>query len=146
MDDNNPKPMLNSPIESPSDSAEELQKNVIARMDGAHDAQTEVNRMFAELPAAEQERLEKFKQETFAHFEEITGLTFDRETGKCTTPGKVKFEGAFKEKWTALGEQFIGQHDHQQGEQLMREAGRLLREAAQQNEAGTIDGDDRKSE
>jgi hypothetical protein len=130
MNDETPKPMLNTPIQSPSKTAEQFAQNVIGRMDGAHDAHAEVNRMFAELPAAEQERLEKFKQETFAHFEEITGLTFDRETGKCTTPGKVKFEGEFKEKWTALGEQFATPHDPQKGVELMREAGRILREAA----------------
>jgi hypothetical protein len=59
------------------------------------------------------ERIERFKEKTFAHFEELTGLTFDRDTGKCTTPGKVKMEGKFKEKWTAVCEQLGGQHDPQ---------------------------------
>jgi len=123
------KPMLNTPVEGQSAAAEELKKNAIARMDGAHDAHGEVNRMLAELPPAEQERIEKFKQETFARFEELTGLTFDRETGKCTTPGKVRMEGETKEKWTAVCEQLGAEKDLQKGEQLWRDAGRLLREA-----------------
>lgn len=133
MDDNNPKPMLNSPIESPSETAEQFAQNVIGRMGGAHDARTEVNRMFAELPAAEQERLEKFKEKSFAHFEELTGLTFDRESGKCTTEGNICMEGETKERWTAVCEQLTAEKDPKQVEQLWREAGKVLREAAQPN-------------
>lgn len=40
--------------------------------------------------------LEKFKQESFAPFERLTGLTFDRETSRCTTPGKIRMEGELK--------------------------------------------------
>jgi hypothetical protein len=127
MDD---KPMLNTPIETGTTAGEEFEQNKIGRLDRAHDARTEVNRMFAELPAAEQKRLEKFKQETFAHFEEITGLTFDRDTGKCTTSGTVRMEGELKEQWAALCEQMGAEKDPQKGEQLLREAGRILREAA----------------
>jgi hypothetical protein len=143
MDD---KPMLNSPVEDQSVAGEEFAKTVIGRMDGSHDARAEFNRALAELPEQERERIEKFKQQTFAHFEELTGLTFDRDTGKCTTPGKVRMEGEFKERWTAVCEQMSAEQDPQKGERLWREAGRVLREAVQPDETSTIDGEDRMTD
>jgi hypothetical protein len=55
------------------------------------------------IETAEQEmqRLAQFKQAACARFKEITGLTFDPETGECTTPGEFKMEGELKERWAA---------------------------------------------
>jgi hypothetical protein len=78
-----------------------------------------------------------------ARFEEITGLTFDRETGNCTTPGEVKMEGELKVRWAALCAQLGEAHDAQKIEQLWREAGKFMREAIQQT--GTTDGEDRQN-
>jgi hypothetical protein len=30
---------------------------------------------------------------------DLTGLTFDPDTGGCTTPGKVEMESQVKERW-----------------------------------------------
>ena len=111
-------------------AGEEFEKNVIGRMDGTHAARAEFNRALAELPAAEQEHLEKFKQESFARFEEITGLTFDRNTGRCTTEGSICMEGQVKERWEEICTKLGAEKDPQKGEQLWREAGKVLREAA----------------
>jgi hypothetical protein len=48
------------------------------------------------IETAEQEaqRLAQVKQAAFAHLEEIMGLTFDRETGNCTTPGQSKWKAS----------------------------------------------------
>lgn len=94
-----------------------------------------------EIETAQQEatRLAPFKQQAFAHFEQITGLTFDRETGDCTTPGTVRMEGETKERWAAVCEQLGAARDPEQAEQLWREAGRILREAIQPDETGTPD-------
>ena len=134
MNDDIPKPIVNQPIETGMAAGEEFEKNAIGRMDGAHDAKVELQGMIAEDPKTQMERIERFKEKLFAHFEELTGLAFDRETGKCVTPGKVKMEGEFKEKWTAVCEQLGGQHDPQKTEQLWREAGKVLREAVQPDE------------
>jgi hypothetical protein len=96
MDD---KPMLNTPAETGVAAGEAFEQSKMARLDRLR---AEMNITSLALPEAEKARLEQFKQETFARFEEITGLTFDRDTGKCTTPGKVRMEGEFKERWTAL--------------------------------------------
>jgi len=131
MNDDIPKPMLNAPIETGVDAGEEFAQNVLGRMDGAHDAHAEVNRMLAELPPAEQERIEKFKQETFGRIEGLTGLTFDRDTGRCTTAGQIRMEGELAEKWAALCEQLGAEKDPQKAEQLFGEAGQFLRRAAE---------------
>jgi hypothetical protein len=93
------------------------------------------------IETAEQEmqRLAQFKQAAFARLEEIMGLTFDRETGNCTTPGTVKMEGELKGRWAALVTQIGEVRDAQKGEELFREAGKILREAVQQGETGTTD-------
>ena len=91
-------------------------------------------------------RLAQFKQQAFGRFEEVTGLTFDRETGECTTPGTVRMEGELKVRWEALCTQLGEEHDPQKIEQLWREGGKLMREAVQQGEAGTTDGEDRQNE
>jgi hypothetical protein len=124
MDD---KPMLNTPAETGVAAGEAFEQSKMARLDRLR---AEMNITSLALPEAEKARLEQFKQETFARFEEITGLTFDRDTGKCTTPGKVRMEGEFKERWTALCDQLSAEKDPDKTPQLFQEAGRLLREAA----------------
>ena len=97
------------------------------------------------IETAEQEatRLAQFKHDVFARFEEITGLTFDRETGHCTTPGEVNMEGELKVRWEALCTQMGAAHDAQKVEELWRQMGKFLREAVQQGETGTTDGQKR---
>jgi hypothetical protein len=52
------------------------------------------------IETAEQEqRQAQVKQAAFARLEEIMGLSFDRETGQCTTPGEVRMEGELKERY-----------------------------------------------
>jgi hypothetical protein len=92
-----------------------------------------MNNTLAEVPAQDQERLERLKQESFAHFEQLTGLTFDRETGKCTTPGKVRMEGELRGRWAQLCTQLRAERDPQKAEQLFGEAGGLLKGAAEQD-------------
>jgi hypothetical protein len=93
------------------------------------------------IETAEQEmqRLAQFKQQAFARLEEIMGLTFDRETGDCTTPGEVKMDDEQKVRWAALVTQIGEERDAQKVEQLWREAGKFMREAVQQGETGTTD-------
>jgi hypothetical protein len=94
----------------------------------------------ASIETDEQEqRIKQFKQESVARFEELTGLTFDPETGECTTPGEVKMEGELKERWAALCTQIGEERDAQKVAQLWREAGKFMREAVQQGETGTTD-------
>jgi hypothetical protein len=84
------------------------------------------------IETAEQEqRQAQVKQAAFARLEEIMGLSFDRETGQCTTPGEVRMEGELKERWAALVTQIGECRDAQKIEQLQREAGKILREAIQ---------------
>jgi hypothetical protein len=98
------------------------------------------------IETAEQEqRLAQVKQAAFARLEEIMGLTFDRETGNCTTPGIVHMEGELKVRWAALCAQLGEERDAQKVEQLRREAGKILREAIQQGETGRTDGVDRQN-
>ena len=88
------------------------------------------------IETAEQEaqRLAQFKQKAVAHFEALTGLTFDPETGECTTPGEFKMEGEVKERWATLCAQLGEARDAQKVEQLWREVGQFFREAVQQGE------------
>jgi hypothetical protein len=74
-----------------------------------------------------QERVEKFKQEGFARIEKATGLTFDRDTGKCITPTEVKMEGGVQERWAELVQQFDVEKDPDKFRQLLQEVGRLIR-------------------
>ena len=94
-----------------------------------------------ETETAQQEatRIAQFKQQVCARAEELTGLSFDSETGHCTTPGNVVMEGELKERWTAVCKQLGAAKDPKQLEQLWREAGRILREAIQPDETGTPD-------
>jgi hypothetical protein len=87
----------------------------------------------------EMQRIKQFKQAACARFEEITGLTFDAETGECTTPGEVNMEGELKERWAALCAQLGQERDAQKIEQLWREMGKFMREAIQQGKTGTTE-------
>jgi hypothetical protein len=127
MDDNIPKPMLNSPIETGITVGEEFEKDKIGRLDRLRAA---MDNKPAEFLEQEMERLEKWKQAAIARFSELTGLEFDQD-GKCITPGKVRMDGAFKQKWAQVVEEFSAQKDPQKAEQLFGEAGRLLRGAAE---------------
>jgi len=83
-----------------------------------------------ESPEQQQERIEKFKEQAFARIEGITGLAFDRETGKCTTEGNICMEGETEEGWEEICTKLGAEKDPQQVEQLWREAGAFLRRAA----------------
>jgi hypothetical protein len=111
MDDQQPKPMLNTPIETEV---------------------TAVDRSYLppELPEHEKQRIEQLKQAACARFGELTGLTFDWRTGECTTPGTVNLEGELAEQWAALCARLGEERDAQKVEQLWRDAGKLMREAA----------------
>jgi tRNA A37 N6-isopentenylltransferase MiaA len=134
------KPMLNTPAETDSAAAEEFKKNLIARMDRAHEAHAQLNRTLAESPEHAEERVQKFKQEFIAHFSEMTGLSFSAD-GRCTTPGEVKMEGEVKERWTELCKQLGENQDPQKSRQLWQEAGKLLREATQTPEVKPTSAD-----
>jgi hypothetical protein len=123
-------PMLNKPIESPSETVEQFAKNVLGRMDRAHASFVDKSHTLAEPPEQARERVERFKQEVIARVSELTGLEFDAD-GKCITPGKVRMEGDFKEKWAQMVNEFAAQTDPQRAEQLFGEAGRLLRGAVE---------------
>jgi hypothetical protein len=82
------RPMLNTPAETESASAEEFKQNLIGQMDRAHEAHVQLKRTLTESPEHAQERVEKFKQEFIARFSQMTGLSFDAD-GQCTTPGEV---------------------------------------------------------
>jgi hypothetical protein len=124
-----PVPMLNKPLEGKSETAEQFAENVLGRMNRTHEQFAELKQTQYEPTGADQERLEKFREESFAHIEQITGLTFDRQTGKCTTPGKVRMEGELRGRWAQMCTRLREERDPQKAEQLIGEAGRLLRGA-----------------
>lgn len=107
---------------------EEFKKNLIDRMDRAHEAHIQLNRTLAESPEHAEERFEKFRQEFHERLSEMTGLSFDAN-GQCTTPGEVKMEGEVKERWAELCGQIGTNQDPQKSRQLLQDAGKLLREA-----------------
>lgn len=137
-----PVPMLNKPKERTCETAEQFAENVLGRMSRAHGSFVDLGRTLAEPPEKARARFEKVREQAFAHFEKLTGLSFDRETGKCTTPGTVKMEGELRRQWAALCTQMREVPDAQKGEELLREVGKVLREAVQQGATGTIDGEE----
>jgi hypothetical protein len=124
-----PVPMLNKPKESTCETAEQFANNVLGRLNRAHEQFANMNNTVYAPTKADQERLEKFREESFAHIEQITGLTFDRETGKCTTPGQIRMEGELRGRWAQMCTRLREERDPQKAEQLFGEAGRLLRGA-----------------
>jgi hypothetical protein len=123
MDD---KPMLNSPIETGVGAGEDFEKDKIGRLDRLR-AEMNIKGM-AEPPEVELERIEQFKRGVIGRISEITGLSFDVD-GRCTNPEKFRMNADFKEKWAQVCQEF-GTEDPQKGEQLLRQAGSLLRGAA----------------
>jgi len=109
--DDQPKPMLNQPVVAAS-------------------AYPEAIGVTGESPEQQQQHIEQFKQTVFARVEEITGLTFDRETGQCTTEDNICMEGEIKEGWEKICTKLGAEMDPKQIEQLWREAGQFLRRAA----------------
>jgi hypothetical protein len=67
-------------------------------------------------------------------------LSFDQD-GRCTNPEKFKMDAAFKEKWAQVCQEFGTVEDPQKGQQLLQEAGRMLRGAAETHEAKPTPGD-----
>lgn len=130
MDDS---PMLNTPAETGMTAGEEFEKNKIRRLDRLR---ADMHNTPAGPPEQEMERIEKFKKDAIARFSELTGLSFDAD-GRCTTPGKIRMEGEFKERWKQLCAELAAQNDPQRAEQLFGEAGKMLRGAARQNETDT---------
>jgi hypothetical protein len=129
--DDQPKPMLNMPIETGMTAGEEFANNVLGRLNRTHEQFANMNNTVYAPTRVDQERLEKFREESFAHIEQVTGLTFDRETGKCTTPGKIRMEGELRGRWAQMCTRLREERDPQKAEQLFGEAARLLREAAE---------------
>jgi hypothetical protein len=83
----------------------------------------------AESPEEQEQLNEQFLKAAFAQLGQITGLTFDWETGECTTPGNVVMEGETQEKWKQLVTEFANPGDSERAEQVLRDTGSLLRSA-----------------
>jgi hypothetical protein len=81
----------------------------------------------AESPEHQEQLNEQFMKAMLAQFEQLTGLTFDVETGECTTESNVKMEGPVLERWQELCGQFGTEKDPEKVAQLWRKAGALLR-------------------
>jgi hypothetical protein len=126
-----PVPMLNRPKESTCETAEQFAQNVLGRMDRAHGSFIATTRIAAEPPEEARARMEKFREEVFRRYEALTGLTFDRETGQCTTQTTVEMEGPVKARWGRLCQQMGTEKDPQKGEELLRELGRIVRGEAE---------------
>ena len=84
----------------------------------------------AESPEQQEQLNDQLKDAVFAQLEDLTGLSFDRETGECTTEGDICMEGDTKEGWAEICQQLGTEKDPKRVEQLWREAGALLRGAA----------------
>jgi hypothetical protein len=131
-----PVPMLNRPKESTCETAEQFKKNVLGRMERAHEAFTHLNDTLAEPPEEAQARLEKFREQSFARIEQITGLTFDRQTGQCTTPMEARGDSRqFRERWRRVCEELGAKPDTDKAQQLLKEAGRIVRGEEPQRES-----------
>ena len=134
-----PVPMLNRPLEGQSETAEEFAQNVLGRMDRAHASFIDQSHLVE--PAEEaRERLEKFREEAFARIEGITGLTFDRQTGKCTTPMEARGDSRqARARWNRVCEELGAKPDTEKSEQLWKEAGRIVRGEAETPEVKPTD-------
>jgi hypothetical protein len=141
MNDDIPKPKLNQPVETGITAGEEFAQNVLGRMSRAHEQFVDLNNTVYAPTKADQERLEKFREESFAHIEQVTGLTFDRQTGKCTTEGSVKMEGELRGRWAQMCTRLREERDPQKAEELVKQAAALLRGAIEPDETGAIDGE-----
>lgn len=80
--DDQPKPMLNTPIENGVSAGEEFAQNVLGRMNRAHEQFAELNQTVYAPTKADHERLEKFREDAIQLIEAMTGKKFDRNTGQ----------------------------------------------------------------
>jgi hypothetical protein len=112
-----PVPMLNKPKERTCEMAEQFAENVLGRMSRAHEQFTHLNDTLAEPPEEARKRMEKFREQAFARIEQITGLTFDRQTGQCTTPMEERDARQARTRWKRVCE----------SQDLLREAGQIIR-------------------
>jgi hypothetical protein len=122
--------MLNQPIETGITAGEEFAQNVLGRMNRAHEAFVDKSHTLAEPPEQARERIEKFRRDVIARISELAGLSFD-ENGRCTNPEKFRMNAEFKEKWAQVCREFGTEKNAQRGEQLLKEAGTLLRGAVE---------------
>jgi hypothetical protein len=130
--DDQPKPMLNSPVEREGTAGEEFANNVLGRMSRAHESFTHLNDTLAGPPEEARKRLEKFREESFARIERITGLTFGGQTGQCTTPMEARGDSRqFRERWRRVCEELGAKPDPENSQQLLKEAGRIVRGEAE---------------
>jgi hypothetical protein len=130
--DDKPAPMLNSPIETEVTPGEEFAENVLGRMTRAHESFTHLNDTVGEPPEEARKRLEKFREESFARIEGITGLTFDRQTGQCTTPMEEPGDSRqFRARWKRVCEELGAKRGTEKSQELLKEAGRLVRGEAE---------------
>ena len=56
-------------------------------------------------------------------------MSFD-ENGRRTSPGPFRMNAKFKEAWAQVCQEFGAKPDPEKAQQLLKEAGRLLRGAA----------------
>ena len=88
-------------------------------MDESHEARAEFNRALAELPEQERERIEKFKQKTFAHFEKLTGLSFDRDMENARLQVRSRWNARLKRSGQRYASSLSAGKDPQKGKAIM---------------------------
>ena len=116
--DDKPVPMLNQPIETGITAGEEFAENVLGRMERAHSSFIDKSHLPAEFPEQERERIEKFREESFLRIEQITGLTFDRQTGQCTTPMEERGDARqARARWNRVCEELGAKPYPEKGQQ-----------------------------
>jgi hypothetical protein len=118
------KPMLNTPKEARSPAAEDFKNNLIARMDGAHDANHEIDTILSKLRNESEKSVEQIRREFAEELSALTGLTFDPETGRCTSTAKVD-----RDYWAKFCQKFSSMTDAtpEQVRELWRELGKVVR-------------------
>ena len=141
MNDDNPKPMMSTPIETGMTAGEEFAQDVLGWMNRAHEAFVDKSHTMAEPPEQARERVEKLRRDIIARVSELTGLSFNAD-GRCTNPEKFKMNAEFKEEWAQVCREFGTEKNAQRGEQLLHEAGTLLRGVAETPEIKPTDGTD----
>jgi hypothetical protein len=123
-----PVPMLNKPKESTCEAAEQFAENVLGRMNRTHEQFAELNQTLGAPTAADHERLDRFKEEAFSRIEKASGLTFDRETGRCTTPTEERGDARqLRERWRRVCEELGAKPGAEKSQDLLKEAGRIIR-------------------
>jgi hypothetical protein len=122
------RPMLNTPAETNSRSAEDFKNNLLARMDGAHDANHEIDTILSKLRNESAKSIEEHRREFAEELSALTGLTFDPETGRCTSTAKVD-----RDYWAKFCQKFSSMTDAtpEQVRELWRELGKVVRGEAE---------------